>query len=126
MELFSEEIINVLDYLGKKLGMTVDWTSANVIPYITDLCGRYIKYEIATSAFWMGLWGLLIIWGLYIYQRSKKTTCKYPADQKVIGVILMIMGIIGCIPQALDIIQCIYLPEAQIYHYLKTLVENSN
>ena len=50
---FSEEIINVLDYICKKLGIAIDWTSENVIPYTQDLCARYIQYEIFTSIVWM-------------------------------------------------------------------------
>ena len=33
----SEEIIKVLDALAEKFGVAVDWTSANVIPYLEQL-----------------------------------------------------------------------------------------
>lgn len=39
----SEQIIQVLDYLGKKLGLTIDWTSENVLPYVQTLCDKYIN-----------------------------------------------------------------------------------
>ena len=38
---FSQEIINVLDYLCNKFGIAIDWTSENVIPYIEELCERF-------------------------------------------------------------------------------------
>ena len=33
----SKEIIEVLDYIGEKIGVTIDWTSDNVIPYVKEL-----------------------------------------------------------------------------------------
>ena len=45
----SEEIIKVLDALAEKFGVAVDWTSANVIPYLEQLCSKCVNYEIATS-----------------------------------------------------------------------------
>ena len=50
---FSQEIINVLNYLGQKFGIAIDWTSENVMPYLQELAARYIKYEIFTSIAWM-------------------------------------------------------------------------
>ena len=49
----SAQIIEILDYLGQKLGMTIDWTSANVMPYVQDLFARFISWEIATSTVWI-------------------------------------------------------------------------
>ena len=51
----SKEIIEILDYLGRKFGIAIDWTSENVVPYIEDLCARYIKFEIYTSIMWIVL-----------------------------------------------------------------------
>ena len=49
----SEEIIKVLDNLAERFGVAVDWTSTNVIPYLQELCSKYITYEIATSVTWL-------------------------------------------------------------------------
>ena len=45
----SEEVIKILDALTEKFGLAIDWTSANVLPYLQQLCGKYVTYEIATS-----------------------------------------------------------------------------
>ena len=42
----SEQIIEVLEYFGEKFGIAVDWTQENVLPYVTDLAQRIIKYNI--------------------------------------------------------------------------------
>ena len=58
---FSQEIINVLDYLYSKFGITIDWTSENVMPYLEELCGRYIQYEIYTSIAWCVTVGAVVV-----------------------------------------------------------------
>lgn len=45
----SDEIIKVLEYLCTRIGLTIDWTSSNVLPYIEQLCGKFVKWEIGTS-----------------------------------------------------------------------------
>ena len=44
-----DEIIKVLNDLSERLGIAVDWTSQNVLPYLQELCDKYISYEIWTS-----------------------------------------------------------------------------
>ena len=45
----SSEIIKVLEYLGEKIGITIDWTSENMMPYVQQLCEKFIKWETGTS-----------------------------------------------------------------------------
>lgn len=45
----SEEIIKILDALADKFGIAIDWTSSNVLPYLQQLCTKYVRCEIATS-----------------------------------------------------------------------------
>ena len=45
----SKEIIKILDALAEKAGLAIDWTSANVFPYLQQLCSKYVTYEITTS-----------------------------------------------------------------------------
>ena len=49
----SEEIIKVLDYIGDKLGIAIDWSSENVWPYVMDVLGRYRIMEIVINAIWV-------------------------------------------------------------------------
>lgn len=51
----SSEIIKVLDYLGEKFGIAIDWTSKNVLPYLQALVDKFIKWEISTSIVWIVL-----------------------------------------------------------------------
>lgn len=51
----SEEIIKVLDYIGDKLGIAIDWSSENVWPYVMDVLGRYRIMEIVINAIWVAV-----------------------------------------------------------------------
>lgn len=48
----SEQIISVLDYMGEKLGMAIDWTAENVMPQVTEFMGRYQMYAIIEHTMW--------------------------------------------------------------------------
>ena len=127
----SEEIIKVLDVLAEKFGLAVDWTSANVIPYLEQLCGKYVNYEIATSVVWLLLGiGLLFLskWLL------KKTKCFYNKaddgeDFYDVGCIFtgigcgiaIITGLIMIITQTFDIITCFTFPEKIIIEELRSI-----
>ncbi len=46
----SQEIIKVLEYLGEKLGIAIDWTTENVLPYAEQLFKRYASYKIVSAS----------------------------------------------------------------------------
>ena len=43
----DNKVIEVLDYMGEKLGIAVDWTAENVLPQVTEFMSRYRMYAIA-------------------------------------------------------------------------------
>ena len=51
---FSEQFRDVLNTLCEKIGIVIDWTQENIIPYLTGLLERYVKYNIIEE-------GLLIV-----------------------------------------------------------------
>lgn len=57
----SDEIIKVLDDLSERLGIAIDWSSQNVMPYLQDLMDRYINLEITGSVIWIVISVLAII-----------------------------------------------------------------
>ena len=61
----SEEIIKVLDDLGQRFGIAIDWSSQNVIPYLQDLMQRFINYEVISSIVWIFIY-FIVLYGAYI------------------------------------------------------------
>ena len=69
---FSSQFIEVLDALCEKFGIVIDWTSQNVVPYLTDLAARIITYEIWTSAAWIAIAAIVFL----IAWKMAKNLCK--------------------------------------------------
>lgn len=68
----SEEIINVLEYLGEQFGITINWGSETVLPVLKQLFEKYIAWEIMTSTIWIVVGGLLLGGGIYFTVLSFK------------------------------------------------------
>ena len=128
----SKEIINVLDYLCGKFGIAIDWTSENVMPYLEDLCGRYIEYEVYTSIAWcVVLAAIIAVVGLVwvigsIVDRFSRSMSHIPEVFSVLFFVFLAIGFIVWAVQAFDIIECYTIPEKTILEYLKFLMNNSN
>ena len=122
---FSSQFIEVLDALCEKFGIVVDWTSQNIVPYLTDLAARIITYEIWTSAAWIVIAAIvfLIIW------KMTKNMCKTDAsdDEWVLGLVVRIgVGILCFVVisvEVFDIIEALALPEKTLYDFVMGLMD---
>ena len=72
----SQEIINVLNYLGEKLGIAIDWSSENVWPQIMDILGRYRLMEIVYSCLWIIIQSAFIVYALVVFVKCFKASNK--------------------------------------------------
>lgn len=128
----SDEIIKLVDAFAERFGIAIDWSSENVLPYLEDLAGRYIKYEIAVSALWMILAAIVLIGGFTYLHKHKdfgvdiniyghKDLCgRYWAYALLVGI-----PIFAILWNAFDILPCIFLPEKVILEellYLKNMM----
>ena len=124
---FGSEIIKVLDYLGEKLGMTIDWSNKNVMPYVEQICGKYIKWEISTSIAWIVIALVIEISLLIVTYVSYKKEWNEDLFLLIVFAFLafgvITVAIIGI--QVFDIIQCCVFPEKQIYEYISLLLKNT-
>ena len=72
----SEEIINVLNYLGEQLGIAIDWSAENVWPQVMDILGRYRLLEIISTAMWIFAEVAAIIFALVVSIKCIKANNK--------------------------------------------------
>lgn len=125
---FGDEIIKILNYLGEKIGVTIDWTSENVLPYVEELCVKYVTWEISTSTAWIGITIaalVIILIACIIFHILVK---KDIVDEEIefwawivfICAIILAFIIIGV--QVFDIIECRTFPEKAIYDYIKVKI----
>ena len=132
----SDEIVKVLDAFANKIGVTVNWTQDNILPYMQKLCGKYVTYEMATSAFWIVIGVCLLFLGKYLIGKFKS----YMNDESglddfeellctvfAVSSAFCICGgivVIGC--NIFDIITCMTFPEKVILDELQSIYQSLN
>ena len=136
----SEQIIQVLDALGEKMGIAIDWTSQNVLPVAQQICERYIRYEIVMSILWMVLELVstvgLIVGGIKLFKfliKAKQNplyerNCCVWADMTMvlsaIGIaILGIVLVVGFVWDFETLCKCLLLPELHIFEEFSNLLK---
>ena len=140
----SQEIINVLNYLGEKLGIAIDWSSENVWPQIMDILGRYRLLGIVSSCLWIVVQAAFIVYALVVFVKCFKASVKikvtkqdnfwwysaYSANwmSNAGAVLLIIAGIFGLTSLCIlpievgDLLRWIIVPEVEYLEMLKGLM----
>lgn len=130
----SDQIIAVINDLCQKFGVAIDWTAENVMPYIEDLCSRYIRFEIQTSIAWIVFLAAVtllagIVWAISAIvdanSCSNAAECIRYISTAVFWIALALTMIVGMV-QAYDIIECYNLPEKVIIEYVESLITSSS
>lgn len=122
---FSSELIKIFDDLGRRFGIAIDWSNQNIVPYIQELVGRFIKWEIGTSILWIVVGLIFIILNGVLIKPvvNKIKISSYDEDLWiflfVVNIVLMIVGFVIIFCQGFDIIKTIYLPELKLYDYIQ-------
>ena len=132
----SNEIIKVFEYMGEKLGIALDWTSESILPYIQDLCDRYIIYCIVINILWFII-GLIITYcgsKFFTYTKiHKEFGCvfSYKEDNEIargllyiVSVFILFVGINITFMQVFDLVECATIPEKIIYDFITSEMNN--
>ena len=127
----SEEIIKILDNLGEKFGITIDWTSKNILPYLQDLMNRFIGLKNVQAIIWVVistiiiLVTILIIVGTIKYiKKQDKASYEYEDEVFICRLIAFVIGTLTIIfltillCNTFGLIQNIYTPELTLLEYI--------
>lgn len=112
----SDEIIKVLEYLCDKIGVTIDWTTDNILPYVEQLGAHLVSWEINTSITWIVLAVIAVVLA-FIFAK----VCDLDGFEAFIFWCTVLIAIIVIGYQAFDIIKCCTFPEKVIYDYIKSV-----
>lgn len=128
----SEQIIQVLDNLGEKFGLAIDWSSKNILPYVNELMNKAVSYEL-----WMNIISLALVmimtiisWVVFCKTIKKKNFSWYDMNGlSWIGIISLSFGIVFStvfivvllinIP---TIIACLTFPEKVIFDMVQSML----
>ena len=129
----SKEIINILDALAERFGVAIDYTSANVIPYLEKLCSKYVNYEITTSVIWLLIGVICLFIAKWGSKQTKRFIKKYEESDSynyndvwavlsgIATIILIIIGLLIAIEQIFNIATCLTFPEKIVIEELKMI-----
>lgn len=130
----SEEIIKVLDELGKRFGIMIDWSNQNIIPYLQELLKRFICYRNITACVWiiisiaMTISGVVMIKFLNKWRKSENYDSNYYVDDELLAICgyifsicIIALGIGLMIGNILGIAKNICMPEMVVYEYIKNI-----
>lgn len=125
----SEEIIKVLDDLGKRFGIAINWSNENVMPYLQDLMSRFVNYNIATKITTIVICAIAIILSIFCIIKLVKW-CKSDKYNDFDDDVFFALGMIGticilavCVPFLIiniyGIIEIITIPELTTIKYIQ-------
>lgn len=133
----SEEVIKILDDLSQRFGIAIDWSSQNILPYLQDLMTRLIQYKNVQAIMWIIISIIMFIVTGIVLKVVLKYIGKYydsldshlyDEDRALakglawfIAGIFIFAFILVMILNIRGLIQNIYLPEATIIEYIKSL-----
>ena len=124
----SSEIIEVLDYLGEKFGIAIDWTSNNVLPYLQTLADKFIKWEISTSIVWIIIAAFVMVAMIVLMNLKGIREINEETDGMLwIPIIALILAsfMIICV-QIFDIVECNIFPEKALYDFIKVMLKQNS
>lgn len=127
----SEEIIKVLDELGKRFGIVIDWSNQNIIPYLQELLKRFICYRNITACVWIILSIAMTISGVGMIRALNEWRKSDDYDDYddgilaelgyVFSVSIIVLGIGLIIGNMFGIIKNVCMPEMVIYEYITNI-----
>lgn len=132
----SDEIIKVLDAIGDKFGIMIDWTQQNVQPYIQDLCQRVTQYKLTTNIVGLVITIFLLavgtIWLIYTINTTTGYKNRYSLsdDDKftrqiicfIASPIMILIGLIATITLVDNICMCLFIPEKVLINELQSIL----
>lgn len=120
----SEQIIAVLDDLCRRFGIIIDWSKETIAPYLEELAGKFVTYEVKTSYFWIffALALTVVTWvmGLILNKIGDGGFTLFMAACMT----LVVVAVVGV--QIYDIITCEVFPEKILFREIKELLESAN
>lgn len=116
----SAQVIDVLDAICEKFGIAIDWTAANVLPYVQELAGKFVSYEVATSIAWiiLAIIPAATAW-ILCYVGYKKDIEDLFFTALMAGFFFTVGAVLIIAIQAFDLVACGVFPEKILLREIK-------
>ena len=138
----DKELCNVIDKIAEKIGIVIDWSSKNVMPYIQDIMQRYRTKSIVENIIAMTVCAIIITICTIIAVKMIKciinglqntvSSIWFDADYDMLSKFSMIIctiiiisffisGIILCVATG-ELMEWLYVPEVKFLKMLKGFI----
>lgn len=120
---FSEQLIFLIDEFAKRIGVAIDWTSANAMPYLQELSERYVAYELSLYGIGTGLALLGLFVGIWCFVKALSMDW---GDDFIVCTLALFMGLLsiaGLFYFVPIVLKLIFIPELYIYEQLTIMLK---
>lgn len=139
----GEEVIKVLKHLGDQFGVAIDWSSANIMPYLNDLMGRIVKYGIYINIYniFYKIFCIALFVGITVvlYKLANRALIKQKNSEDnlaealsiayvvscVATVVVIVVGMVGISNSITDIIELNTVPEKYVIEMIQDKISEN-
>lgn len=104
----GDEVIKVLERLGEQFGVAIDWSSANIMPYLNDLMGRIVKYGIYINIYniFYKIFCIALFVGITValYKLANRALIKQKNSEDNLAEALSIAYVVSCVATVVVIV----------------------
>lgn len=138
----DKELCNVIDKIAEKIGVAIDWSSENVMPYIQDVMQRYRTKSIVENVIIMAVSSIIITIcvigavkitkGITNGSQNMVSSIWFDADYDAVSIFSMMTSIIIAISFLISVIMLcgatgklmgwLYVPEVEFLGVLKGFI----
>lgn len=135
---FSKEFKEIIDIVAEKLGVVIDWTQENIMPWITDILHRFVTFNIIVSVLTTAVTFAFLVLGIIIVVKfikdyvSRKKSILWDDDfsfPTLLGFIIIIAAAMSTIISGLifpdelqELLKWIVIPEFKVVEELTALI----
>ena len=123
----NNQAVELLNALCEKFGIAIDWTAQNVMPYLQELMGKIVNYELWASVVWLVIFIIPFLASVifFIYY-IRKIMDHNNIDDVDIGILVLLFFVaiiffILAIFQVFDIITCFTFPEKIVIDMIQSM-----
>lgn len=128
--IFSEQLMYLIDGFAERVGIVIDWTNDNIMPYLSDLITRYSGFHLATNSIMFFVCLLTVLscaWGwLTLVEYLKSDDFHDFFDLNPITIValftLTVLSLIGVFHFGNQAIKLLFIPEWFILEQLQGLM----
>lgn len=129
----ADQVIQVIEYLGQKFGIAIDWSAENVLPIAQTLMEKMARWCVVQNVFYVALSLVGLILGIIVFSKCIKKVPSIDYDDDlgqtlcigglILSVIIGIAGIVGLCVNTYYLARSICFPELAIFEYIQGFME---